>query len=104
MSDTEIEKSLDVARRAQQSPTQLPTSSPDAHLAEPPISPVVTFPEGSMRGWLTVLGCWAVMFFTFGYVNAFGYDLPKHHVLFRGFPKLTVGFQGLRILLYRNYR
>ncbi|KAF5860653.1 hypothetical protein ETB97_001286 [Aspergillus alliaceus] len=34
-----------------------------------------TFPEGGLRGWLTVLSCWCVMFNTFGYINAFGiYD------------------------------
>jgi hypothetical protein len=31
------------------------------------------FPEGGARGWLAVLGCWCVMFMTFGYMNAFGY-------------------------------
>lgn len=31
------------------------------------------FPEGGARAWLVVLGAWATMFFTFGYVNAFGY-------------------------------
>jgi hypothetical protein len=31
------------------------------------------FPEGGTRGWLVVLGCFCVMFITFGYVNAFGY-------------------------------
>ncbi len=30
-------------------------------------------PEGGRNGWLAVLGCWTVMFYTFGYVNAFGY-------------------------------
>ncbi len=30
------------------------------------------FPEGGTRGWLVILGCFCVMFFTFGYVNAFG--------------------------------
>jgi hypothetical protein len=33
------------------------------------------FPEGGMNGWLAVLGCWCVMFMTFGYMNAFGYVL-----------------------------
>jgi hypothetical protein len=30
-------------------------------------------PEGGVRGWLAVLGCWCVMFITWGYINAFGY-------------------------------
>lgn len=36
-------------------------------------APAITFPEGGRQGWLAVLGCFAVMFFTFGYINAFGY-------------------------------
>jgi hypothetical protein len=35
-------------------------------------SPEVAFPEGGRTAWLVVLGCFCVMFFTFGYVNAFG--------------------------------
>ncbi|GME26830.1 putative mfs monocarboxylate protein [Neofusicoccum parvum] len=29
-------------------------------------------PEGGMRGWMAVAGCWCALFFTFGYVNSFG--------------------------------
>jgi hypothetical protein len=31
-----------------------------------------SYPEGGREAWLAVLGCFAVMFFTFGYTNAFG--------------------------------
>ncbi|KAJ6087679.1 MFS monocarboxylate transporter [Penicillium canescens] len=31
-----------------------------------------SFPEGGVKGWLTVLSGWCVMFNTFGYINAFG--------------------------------
>jgi len=31
-----------------------------------------SYPEGGRKAWLVVLGCFAVMFFTFGYTNAFG--------------------------------
>ena len=41
--------------------------------AEPPNSRPHQFPEGSLKGWLSVLGGWCVMFITFGYMNAFGY-------------------------------
>ena len=30
------------------------------------------YPEGGREAWLVVLGCFAIMFFTFGYTNAFG--------------------------------
>ncbi len=42
------------------------TLSTEARNSEP------EFPEGGTRGWLVILGCFCVMFFTFGYVNAFG--------------------------------
>lgn len=37
-----------------------------------PVAPTTAFPEGGRDGWLVVLGSFAVMFFTFGYINAFG--------------------------------
>lgn len=37
-----------------------------------PIAPTTSFPEGGRDSWLVVLGSFAVMFFTFGYINAFG--------------------------------
>jgi hypothetical protein len=43
--------------------------------AQPPVpapGSVPSFPEGGREAWLVVLGCFAVMFFTFGYTNAFG--------------------------------
>ncbi|RFU75119.1 major facilitator superfamily domain, general substrate transporter [Trichoderma arundinaceum] len=30
------------------------------------------FPEGGLRAWLVVLGCWCTSFASFGYVNSFG--------------------------------
>ncbi|OJJ45906.1 hypothetical protein ASPZODRAFT_152862 [Penicilliopsis zonata CBS 506.65] len=30
------------------------------------------FPEGGLRGWMSVAACWCIMFNTFGYINAFG--------------------------------
>lgn len=41
----------------------------------PPPKPVL--PEGGLQGWLAVLGCWCIMFNTFGYINAFGYVFLK---------------------------
>ncbi|KAL2423251.1 Aspyridones efflux protein apdF [Exophiala dermatitidis] len=37
-----------------------------------PVACATTYPEGGARAWLVVLGCFCVMFFTFGYLNAFG--------------------------------
>jgi hypothetical protein len=36
----------------------------------PALTPI--YPEGGREAWLVVLGCFAIMFFTFGYTNAFG--------------------------------
>jgi hypothetical protein len=38
------------------------TAGPPAHV----------FAEGGQRAWLVVVGAWCAMFFTFGYLNAFG--------------------------------
>ena len=37
-----------------------------------PVARTTAFPEGGRDAWLVVLGSFAVMFFTFGYINAFG--------------------------------
>lgn len=34
----------------------------------------VTFPEGGARAWSVVLGTSCILFCTFGYANAFGYE------------------------------
>lgn len=31
-----------------------------------------SFPEGGTKAWSVVLGCFCIMFYTFGYLNAFG--------------------------------
>lgn len=50
------------------------TSGPEPPTTQqqPAFNPHADFKEGGTRGWLTVVGCWCVMFFTFGYLNAFG--------------------------------
>ena len=30
------------------------------------------FPEGGLKAWLVVLGCWCTSFASFGFVNSFG--------------------------------
>jgi hypothetical protein len=43
--------------------------------AQPPVptpGSTLSYPEGGREAWLVVIGCFAVMFFTFGYTNAFG--------------------------------
>lgn len=42
---------------------------------EKPTAPDREFPEGGIRAWLVVLGAYCVSFSTFGYMNAFGYDI-----------------------------
>ncbi|KAK6502089.1 hypothetical protein TWF481_009898 [Arthrobotrys musiformis] len=45
-------------------------STIDAEKQEPPSE--ITFPDGGLKAWLTVLGAAISMFCSFGYVNAFG--------------------------------
>lgn len=35
------------------------------------------FPEGGLKAWLVVLGCWCTSFASFGYVNSFGSVLDE---------------------------
>lgn len=60
-------------------PESAPSTKEAAPLKPVPLKPV--FPEGGKKGWMTVLASWCVMFNTFGYINAFGYDrlLPCYH-------------------------
>jgi hypothetical protein len=37
------------------------------------------FPEGGLKAWLVVLGCWCASFASFGYVNSFGYAVTIRH-------------------------
>lgn len=41
-----------------------------------------SYPEGGTRAWFVVLGCFCVMFYTFGYLNAFGYVRSTVHLPF----------------------
>jgi hypothetical protein len=78
---SELEKSIrsssDVEAQEAQAVKEAPVALPGQVAAEPvgdvntiPTEP--TFPEGGRDGWLTLLGAWAVMFLTFGYMNAWG--------------------------------
>ncbi|GAB7355508.1 hypothetical protein MBLNU459_g5997t1 [Dothideomycetes sp. NU459] len=40
--------------------------------AMPKEAPAPTFPEGGLKAWSVALGCFCIMFVTFGYLNAFG--------------------------------
>ncbi|KAJ5305966.1 hypothetical protein PENANT_c015G03472 [Penicillium antarcticum] len=55
-------------------------SSEDSRTTEVPTKP--SFPEGGIKGWLTVLSGWCVMFNTFGYINAFGIYESYYKVTF----------------------
>lgn len=35
------------------------------------------YPEGGLRAWLVVFGCWCTSFASFGYVNSFGCVLSR---------------------------
>ena len=35
------------------------------------------FPEGGLKAWLVVLGCWCTSFASFGFVNSFGLVLDE---------------------------
>lgn len=35
------------------------------------------FPEGGLKAWMVVLGCWCTSFASFGYVNSFGSVLQE---------------------------
>ncbi|POR33770.1 Riboflavin transporter MCH5 [Tolypocladium paradoxum] len=57
----------------------------DATDQKPPPPAVPHFPEGGLKAWLVVLGCWCTSFASFGYVNSFGSvpdeTKPRHHWL-----------------------
>lgn len=68
--DVEAQEALAVKEAPVALPGQIaaePTEIPPSQSQGPP-----TFPEGGRDAWLTLVGAWAVMFVTFGYMNAFG--------------------------------
>jgi hypothetical protein len=76
---TELEKSsrasTDVEAQETLAVKEAPVATPGQQPAEPTTaqSAAHVFPEGGRDAWLALLGAWAVMFITFGYMNAFGY-------------------------------
>jgi hypothetical protein len=71
--------------------------APPGQVAAEPSSPTAppTFPEGGRDGWLTLTGAWAVMFVTFGYMNAFGvYESYYLAGPLRGYSPSTVAWIG----------
>lgn len=78
---TEMEKSsrysTDVEAQETVAVREAPVATPGQQAAEPTgaeaaQSQMSKFPEGGRNGWLALIGAWAVMFITFGYMNAFG--------------------------------
>jgi len=74
LNDIKPEYPIDSDQGSLEAPTaQEPKSEPPPQQQTPtPFNLNANFPEGGTRGWLTVAGCWCVMLFTFGYLNAFG--------------------------------
>lgn len=50
--------------------TELNLASEEKSLPAAPAPP--SFPEGGLKAWLVVLGCWCTSFASFGIVNSFG--------------------------------
>ena len=42
-------------------------------VVDKPQQAVPQFPEGGIKAWLVVAGCWCTSFASFGFVNSFGY-------------------------------
>jgi hypothetical protein len=73
-SDIEKSSALDDMGLAESStPTQ--EKPPETLVTDPVVQPH-QYAEGGFNGWMAVVGCFAVMFFTFGYMNAFGVYVP----------------------------
>jgi hypothetical protein len=70
--DPELGKTRDDSNseREPEETEEAPVEPPSGPPSGPPI-----FPEGGLRAWTAVFGCWCALFFTFGYVNTFGYVL-----------------------------
>ncbi|KIY03027.1 uncharacterized protein Z520_01493 [Fonsecaea multimorphosa CBS 102226] len=53
------------------------------------------YPEGGARAWLVVMGCFCVMFYTFGYLNAFGvYETYYQRDLLKEYTPSTIAWIG----------
>jgi hypothetical protein len=71
--------STDVEAQEASAIKEAPVALPGQEAAEtveaepvPASREIPNFAEGGKNGWLAVTGAWAVMFITFGYMNAFG--------------------------------
>jgi hypothetical protein len=70
LDDMKLESQLDQDQASEG--TLVPAPGQAQLPQQPAFNPNADFKEGGTRGWLAVVGCWCVMFFTFGYLNAFG--------------------------------
>ncbi|KIX09370.1 uncharacterized protein Z518_00449 [Rhinocladiella mackenziei CBS 650.93] len=72
------------------------------HEEQPPKPPGVTYPEGGTKAWLNVLGTWCVMFFTWGYLNAFGvYEAYYLHDFLGSYSPSTIAWIGSLQLFFQ---
>lgn len=69
-SSTDVE--AQEAMAVKETPVALPGQQPAETTADAAQSQALNFPEGGRDAWLALVGAWAVMFVTFGYMNAFG--------------------------------
>lgn len=50
-------------------------ASLDTPIEKTPTQVAMDYPDGGLRAWSVAVGAAGVLFCTFGYANAFGYDL-----------------------------
>ena len=95
--DIKLEIPFDSDRSPRDASSAQPAESELEPQPQPPaaVSPDADFKEGGLKGWLIVVGCWCVMFFTFGFLNAFGiYEAYYLQTFMKNHPASDVAWIG----------